>query len=658
MHLNHVPDGEPASLCLYFEPWAAVRRTWTAERFLQRILFWLSETSKNSLHRPDQPLEPMYFESPIDVVLPPDWEASLEKERDNILVLAPVQRNDSRCTLRTLIIPRAAAAKNGIPQTVALHIRVPEVVHAGVEKFPATLGQLSDTLERRGSNLLEPLKAEVLRIAQGGVGTVRDQRCLLLLSVPTKRTADGDVERVDFRGFQLPCEFWKLGSSLSLLSDVPTNGKYHPITILGGANNRSWRDITTTPVALKHLTTPESARRLSAISNAGADDRRVLAGVGALGSALVDLWTREGWGRWIVVDPDFVQPHNVVRHLARDVHIGHAKVDVVKDIIDSTFPLSGQQTLSFQGDITIADQKFNEARKDAVLLVDATTTLEAPRELARRDDVPRSASVFLTPSGNASVLLLEDGGRRVRLDELEAQYYGAILTDDWGDHHLVGHNGELWFGAGCRDISLALSNELVQLHASILARQVRANSADRLARIRTWTVDEASAVRAVDVAVQPVIRETRGVWAVVSHHGISEKLKRLRAATLPNETGGIIVGYFDHPLKRVYVVDVLPAPEDSEGSETGFVRGVVGLEQSLATIRARTANIVDYIGEWHSHPPKHRSSPSRDDIGLLAHCARTLALDGVPALMVIVGESGEISYSIGGRFEAMLGESG
>lgn len=111
----------------------------------------------------------------------------------------------------------------------------------------------------------------------------------------------------------------------------------------------------------------------------------------------------------------------------------------------------------------------------------------------------------------------------------------------------------------------------------------------------------------------------------------------------------MIVGYVDQPLKSVFVVDVLAAPADSEESETGFVRGTEGLAESLKRISNRTAGIVGYIGEWHSHPPRHSSRPSGDDIDLLAHCARTLALDGVPGLMLIVGENGEISYSLGAR---------
>lgn len=659
MHLNNVPRGEPASLCLYFEPWANARRTWTPERFLQRILFWLTETSKGTLHRAGQPVEAMYFESPIDVVLPPNWEERLVGA-DELLVLVPVQRDDARGTFRAVVASRAEANKHGVPQTVPIRVPVPAVVHGGIEPFASTLGELADSLAARGSNLQASLQAEIARlVGSGGVSPVPNQACLLLVSVPTKRVADGDVERIDLCAFQLPCDLRTLGVDVGALSEFAASGKHYPVTILGqgGAATSGavrWRDIPVVPVTVRESLTGRRAREASGIGNDGADEKRVLAGVGALGSSLADLWSREAWGRWTLVDPDFLQPHNLVRHLARDCHLGHYKVDVVQDILCSTYPLGADPPIPFRGDVvTTTNPLFAADLKKATLLVDATTTLEAPRELSRREDVPRSVSAFLTPSGKSSVMLMEDAQREVRLDDLEAQYYGAILAETWGAEHLVGHNGELWVGAGCRDISLVLSNELVQLHASILARQIRLRSAEKSAQLRVWSSDETtSGVQAVDIPVRTPLHRVCGPWTVVSHEGVSEKLRSQRAARLPKETGGVIVGYVDHPLKSVFVVDVLAAPADSEESETGFVRGTEGLAESLKSVSKRTAGIVGYIGEWHSHPPRHSPRPSGDDIDLLAHCARTLALDGVPGLMLIVGEDGAISYSLGARIGA------
>jgi hypothetical protein len=56
---------------------------------------------------------------------------------------------------------------------------------------------------------------------------------------------------------------------------------------------------------------------------------------------------------------------------------------------------------------------------------------------------------------------------------------------------------------------------------------------------------------------------------------------------------------------------------------------------------ARTANIVGYIGEWHSHPKGIEAEPSPTDLVQLVELALMLRQDGAPALMLIIGESTE-----------------
>lgn len=58
---------------------------------------------------------------------------------------------------------------------------------------------------------------------------------------------------------------------------------------------------------------------------------------------------------------------------------------------------------------------------------------------------------------------------------------------------------------------------------------------------------------------------------------------------------------------------------------------------SLETIRGQTGGQFEYVGEWHSHPgPSTR--PSKDDGKLFDWLAQHRLMDGIPALMAIVGE--------------------
>lgn len=656
-HQNHVLPSEPASLCLYFEPWSAVERTWTATKHLQRILWWLRETALGALHRGDQPLERLYFVSPYQIVLPADFNERVANQSE-ILRLACARSRANGTLLRGMFVSKdATKADANDPGLDSLVIEVPPAVVTRIERYPATLGGLHDQLADRDSGFIASLVDTVKKVVPSAGLPIRNpkvQHTLLLLRVPLVRAEGAAPERTDVTGFIVHhTGLAGLGIACGAAFDG-TDGKAYAnnLSIIGATGtvtpaSDAWRNLTVEPVDVRVAFTPKDARKASGIPDEGAEFPGVLAGVGALGSCLADLWCRAGWGKWSLIDDDILHAHNLVRHITKDWHIGWTKVDAVAQMAELTWPTEPKPTAISAKVTDFGSDEVKNAIAGARLLVDATTTLEVPRDLSDRDDSPRMASAFFTPSGRDSVLLLEDASRKVRLHSMEAQYYRAILNSGWGASHLNGHHGAYWVGGGCRDLSGVLSQEVVQLHGSTLARQGRLLTAKPEAQIRIWSLDdETGALTCEVVPVEEPKEATLGEWRVVWDDGLAKKLRSIRAESLPNETGGVILGYVDQKRKAIHVVDVLSAPTDSVASQAGFTRGAAGVREAIERAAALTANIVGYLGEWHSHPRHSSAAPSATDADLLAYLAETLAMDGVPALMVIVGEA-DISISLG-----------
>lgn len=656
-HQNSVPPSEPASLCLYFEPWSSVERTWTPAKHLQRILWWLRETALGTLHRSDQPLERMYFVPRYQIVLPADFNVHAASQ-DEVLRLACARSRPSGTVLRgTFVSKDTAKAEGSEPGLDTLVMQVKPVASTRIERYPATLGELHEQLVARGSEFITSLIDAVKKVVASTGLPIRNakvQHTLLLLQVPVTRDDETAPERTDVIGFIVHHNSLATLGIASGAAFDGTDGKAYVnnLTLVGPGGkvahtSAAWRDLTIEPVDVRFALTPKDARRASGVQDEGAEFRGVLAGVGALGSCMADLWCRAGWGRWSYIDDDILHAHNLVRHIAKDWHIGWAKVDVVAQMAELTWPSEPKPTAIFAKVTDFGNDEVKNAITGARLLVDATTTLEVPRDLSDRDDSPRMVSAFFTPSGRDSVLLLEDFTRKVRLSSIEAQYYRAVLSNDWGNSHLNGHHGAYWVGGGCRDLSGVLSQEVVQSHGSTLARQVRLLSAKPEAQIRVWSMDDETGALACEVVpVEEPKEATLGEWRVLWDEGLAKKLKSIRVESLPNETGGVILGYVDQKRKAIHVVDVLPAPTDSVASQAGFTRGATGVREAIERAAALTANIVGYLGEWHSHPRYSSATPSATDAELLAYLAETLALDGVPAVMVIVGET-DISISLG-----------
>lgn len=632
-HQHPRAPGHPRTLCLFDHDWSAVQISWTPERFIARMFWWLRESAQLKLHRDDQPLEQLFYMSPCQLILPANY-ADYAAASGKTLTFLRVGEGQS---LILRAVPFTPSAQSRAIQVVS--IAVPPVDSTTVVELPDTLGALQDQLEVWGSDLSKPLYDSVFEAIAEGVSSSEGvgEGLLILLWVP--RTRQGEPERIDILGFLMTSSLFELAKAFDMLGPPDADGRCLRIALVGGQTGTDWRSLEPVPVEVRSALTANMARDLSAVSTENAQFEGVLAGLGALGGALADLWIRQGWGHWTFIDPDRLMPHNLSRHVAFDYDIGQEKVDVMQGHAARIYPdepLPGAIAKS----ILSQDADVLNALGQAQLVVDVTTTLHAPRELARTANAPRTASLFLTPSGLSSVMILEDQARQQRVDGMEGQYYRAILNNEWGREHLANHLGDRWVGGGCRDISVRISDECIHVHAGILSRQLRQSVAKPEARLCVWAYDEQSgAIASHEVSLSEVFTTTSNGWTIKYDAALVDKLKQARLAALPNEIGGSIIGITDLKAGTLVIVDVLPTPPDSQSSPSHFIRGEKGQQEALEEVQGRTARVVDYLGEWHSHPDGVPARPSQNDESLLNTVHRKMSVEGLPALMVIVASN-------------------
>lgn len=638
IHQNHGTREGAASLCLYFEPTPTVMRTWTPQRFLRRIQWWLEQSAKGELHPADQPVEHLFFSSKFELVLPWNFDALQRAGGVKMAIVRNSARPDGG---GTFFLQRAGDQSDEL-KSMASHIELtlPPVVQGFVERDPATLGDLADLLSRRGVDLL-PHLITALNNGVGSTGvpaTASSSFVVINLHIPMVREAGGDVLRIARRAFLVHGDLRQLGVKAGALY-LHDRRYFAEVqgSVLARAPATDWKSEVVFSMDVLQFPDSAAARKQSSLTDEG--PHGVLVGAGSLGSAMMNLWVRAGWGRWSVLDKDHVKPHNLVRHVAYAQHVGDLKCDVVAEL--SGAATEGATTVtSIRGDACdLSTQGVREALTKAELVVDTSAALEYPRQASFQDNLPRHATAFVTPNGNGSVLMLEDRGRTVCLRTLEAQYYRALLRQEWGAKHLEGNLATYWSGASCRDISVAMPYSRIAVHASTLAEQVMLRTRSEEACIRVWDRDpESGAVSVYDVDPAAEHFLDFGELHVFYDEGLAARLKLLRLAALPSETGGVLLGYHDFNVGAIVLVDALPAPSDSRASSASFERGISGLMEAVQEASSRTAGIVGYVGEWHSHPRGHSAAPSRDDLVQLAELSVGMHGDGLPALQLIVGE--------------------
>ena len=148
---------------------------------------------------------------------------------------------------------------------------------------------------------------------------------------------------------------------------------------------------------------------------------------------------------------------------------------------------------------------------------------------------------------------------------------------------------------------------------------------------------ETGGVMPLAVRLSSVQRHAFADFRVTVSDQAIEEMRTYRLQRLPNETGGVLLGTYDLSRRIVHVVAALPAPPDSRQSPTYFIRGARHLKPLVEGISARSAGVISYIGEWHSHPDHAEVAPSDDDEEVFGHLKTHLDPTGTPYVMAIVG---------------------
>jgi proteasome lid subunit RPN8/RPN11 len=519
-------------------------------------------------------------------------------------------------------------------------------LHGIIRRTPFTLAELHDFVaDGAPDDLLGQLRSQLL---DWGTATgVMDALLALVIRLPRTRTPGGPAESHDLWAFLLSAPIKDIGVAIGaweLINGAPG--------VLLGAPDASKRGDSVVVVVLEPVLTLDrhAAARYSGAA-AAARTGVVAIGCGALGSQVVLNAARSGMGPWVLIDHDLLRPHNLVRHALDASDVGHNKAERLAAAAsrlasgDPPFVAIPADVLEPRVDGPRVDAAFTAAE----VIADFSASVPVARHLAC--DVPGSArrlSLFLNPTGTDVVLLAEPENRSIRLDALEMQYYRALLREPTLDGHLRTSMGRIRHGRSCRDITVRIPQSLVGLHAAIGSEAVcTAVNHPEIPLIRVWRASpESMTVSATTIDATETCVITCGTWTIVTDRWLLDHLAGLRAAKLPSETGGVLLGAVDLDRRLLYVADTVPSPPDSAEWPTLYIRGCVGLRERVENAMAMTGGQLHYVGEWHSHPDGFDCAPSDDDRRVLSWLTEHLAADGLPGAMLIVGADHARSFHL------------
>jgi hypothetical protein len=345
------------------------------------------------------------------------------------------------------------------------------------------------------------------------------------------------------------------------------------------------------------------------------EETSMIMGCGALGSKITMHLARGGNGKLILVDPDTISPHNLVRHALLGQYIGLNKALAVKEAIESIYPDQKTEVVNkVLTDPTLQHCDYNKLG----WIFDFTASENVFNTIinARKLTAPVICRANISDSGNLGILNIEGFERNPRLDDLQvslfSRYSHSQSISDWLHREYASLNGNtvnVNIGVGCNSETTILSDEVISSHGAYFAGVIKheASKTRSVGKIYLNRVIssgeyqmESEVIEVKPFVVIPAVNEPS--WLIRFAHGVTDKIILQTSKAGHFETGGVFIGVANYKTKTIHVTGVIDAPVDSTANEVCFFRGHKGLASEIDKVTIGSGNQLGYIGEWHSHP--------------------------------------------------------
>ena len=222
-------------------------------------------------------------------------------------------------------------------------------------------------------------------------------------------------------------------------------------------------------------------------------------------------------------------------------------------------------------------------------------------------------------------------------------YYRSVIKNTSLQSHLDVPDTQRTNIFSCRAESVIMDFDIITALSSIVSAQIAKAmyNDDRL--LAMWRMDSKNGnVSRLAMATTDWTEYKMGIITVYVCGDVLEEMNHQRDAKLdipqPVETGGTFLGTYDKDRSIIYVVYMIPAPDDSVEAGTSYIRGVKGLYEKVESIKKLTGHQMVYLGEWHSHPKRCSNSPSPTDMKLFSTMSDEMSKHDYPFVMGILGD--------------------
>lgn len=421
-------------------------------------------------------------------------------------------------------------------------------------------------------------------------------------------------------------------------------------------------DSTVYGVEMIDFATPKLANYISNTEINVADKNILILGCGAIGSKLIYHLYRSGICNLTICDNDHFLSHNVCRHALSRYGLMDSKVKLVKKELDAMFLKNTKQVVAVEEDIIQWLPKVDIANYD--IIIDATASASVFRLV---DKISLGTSIpivhfALSDAGNIGHVYVNTNRESILSDYYMHLVHESIDNDDisnWLKRNTKHSLDIVRIGEGCHSNTTRLGDEIVSTHTGIAASVIKgvlSKKNGNTAYLSYVNIEYEGQVFTESYRIPAFINikcSNNDEWQVRIPKSLLNEIQLEAKLAGKKEVGGYLMGNIDVKHKIIYLLHQFK-PADSKQKISKLHLGIKGWREEYLRVKSRSSGVLDYIGDWHSHPSgsldmsvtdiltnyaiKTSEIPSEYGICLIANSHQTKAHLLIPGIDVVVQE--------------------
>jgi integrative and conjugative element protein (TIGR02256 family) len=374
-----------------------------------------------------------------------------------------------------------------------------------------------------------------------------------------------------------------------------------------------------------------------------------LFGVGSVGSTIAELLAKSGVGNLKLFDYDVLKTGNVIRHQSGIEFFGEPKVLTTSWKLVQHNPFA--EISPYSWNLSDSYQTIDSALSQSDLVI--SSTANEPLETAVNEvAILKKQTVYYVRAMRGGAV-----GRifRVIPGQDACRYcisrYQLDSSSDEGKWLDVPDDEDTLLSFECGNPVLAASGVDLTIISALCTKIVLEDIESSFGQNNHW-LWASEALENHPALVQAHALSSRQftplpncpfcskppVKSLVIPPDVKTKIEELVIDAGVNETGGILIGYFDEEKNAVVTNASDPGP-NAVCTPVKFLKDIPYTQKWLEDQIRSSLDQVEYIGEWHSHPNSD-TTPSITDIGSLNGIADSPDYLCRTPVMLIAGSNG------------------